>query len=69
MSTAISFHQVSRVFGDFTALDSVTFDVPTGSIFGVVGTSGAGKSTLIRTVNGLGDSQFGQRDGPGDAAG
>ena len=53
MSTAISFHQVSRVFGDFTALDSVTFDVPTGSIFGVVGTSGAGKSTLIRTVNGL----------------
>lgn len=53
MSTAISFHQVNRVFGDFTALDSVTFDVPTGSIFGVVGTSGAGKSTLIRTVNGL----------------
>ena len=61
MSTAISFHQVSRVFGDFTALDSVTFDVPTGSIFGVVGTSGAGKW--------VGDSQFGQRDGPGDAAG
>lgn len=53
MSTAISFHQVNRVFGDFTALDSVTFDVPTGSIFGMVGTSGAGKSTLIRTVNGL----------------
>ncbi|MDO4630930.1 MAG: ATP-binding cassette domain-containing protein [Corynebacterium sp.] len=50
---AVSFTQVTKVFKDFTALDGITFTVPTGSIFGVVGTSGAGKSTLIRTVNGL----------------
>lgn len=51
--SAVSFHQVSRTYGDITALDGITFEVPRGSIFGVVGTSGAGKSTLLRTVNGL----------------
>lgn len=54
---AVAFEHVSKVFdtssGDFTALDDITFTVPTGGISGVVGTSGAGKSTLIRTVNGL----------------
>ena len=54
---AVAFDHVSKVFdtsgGTFAALDDITFAVPTGGIFGVVGTSGAGKSTLIRTVNGL----------------
>ena len=54
---AVAFRNVSRVFTDqdssVTALDTVDFDVPAGSIYGVVGTSGAGKSTLLRTVNGL----------------
>lgn len=54
---AVAFDHVSKVFdtsgGAFAALDNITFAVPTGGIFGVVGTSGAGKSTLIRTVNGL----------------
>lgn len=57
METAISFKKVSKSFGrngqDLKALDAVSFDVPVGSFFGVIGTSGAGKSTLIRTVNGL----------------
>lgn len=61
MNTAVSFQHVDKTFGKPTkddseplkALDDITFDVPEGSIFGVVGTSGAGKSTLIRTVNGL----------------
>lgn len=56
-TAAVSFHKVDKVFGDakqpIRALDEVSFDVPDGSIYGVVGTSGAGKSTLIRTVNGL----------------
>ena len=55
--TAVAFERVSKVFdtakGEFTALEDITFTVPTGGISGVVGTSGAGKSTLIRTVNGL----------------
>lgn len=54
---AVSFKDVSKAFGDgpqaVHALDAVTFDIPAGSIYGVVGTSGAGKSTLLRTVNGL----------------
>ena len=54
---AVAFEHVSKIFdtssGTFTALDDITFTVPTGGISGVVGTSGAGKSTLIRTVNGL----------------
>lgn len=54
---AVSFRDISRVYGSgdqqIVALDSITFDVPAGSIYGVVGTSGAGKSTLLRTANGL----------------
>lgn len=53
MTSAVSFHQVTRTYGDIRALDEISFDVPEGSIYGVVGTSGAGKSTLLRTVNGL----------------
>ena len=56
---AIRFRAVSKAFaakgGDpaVTALDAVTFDVPAGSITGIIGRSGAGKSTLLRTINGL----------------
>lgn len=56
MTPAVTFDRVSRHFGpagEITALDNVSFDVPAGSVYGVVGTSGAGKSTLLRTVNGL----------------
>lgn len=56
-SPAVSFSDVTKSFGTgpeaFHALDGITFDIPLGSIYGVVGTSGAGKSTLLRTVNGL----------------
>lgn len=54
---AVSFDRVTKAFGDkpeaVYALDDISFTIPTGSIYGVVGTSGAGKSTLLRTVNGL----------------
>ena len=54
---AVSFNNVSKAFGSgpeaVHALDGISFDIPEGSVYGVVGTSGAGKSTLIRTVNGL----------------
>ncbi|MDO5150457.1 MAG: ATP-binding cassette domain-containing protein [Oscillospiraceae bacterium] len=35
------------------AVDDVSFKIPEGSVFGIVGGSGAGKSTLLRTINGL----------------
>ena len=38
-------------FGDFTALDAVSLDMPKGKIFGLLGPNGAGKTTLIRIIN------------------
>jgi ABC-2 type transport system ATP-binding protein len=42
-----------RRFGDFTAVDRVSFDVRKGEIFGFLGPNGAGKSTTIRMLCGL----------------
>jgi ABC-2 type transport system ATP-binding protein len=50
---AISARALTRRFGAFTAVDSVTFDVERGEIFGYLGANGAGKSTTIRMLNGL----------------
>ncbi len=44
---------LTRRFGDFTAVDHVTFDVAKGEIFGYLGANGAGKSTTIRMLTGL----------------
>ncbi len=51
MSNLLETHQVSKNFGDFTALNQVSIAVPKGSIFGLLGPNGAGKTTLIRIIN------------------
>ena len=47
----IKVHQISKRFGNKTALNQIEFNVDKGEIFGFLGPSGAGKSTLIRTLN------------------
>ena len=44
---------LSRRFGDFVAVDGVSFEVEPGEIFGYLGANGAGKSTTIRMLTGL----------------
>jgi ABC-2 type transport system ATP-binding protein len=44
---------LTRRFGDFTAVDGVTFDVHQGEIFGFLGPNGAGKTTTIKMLTGL----------------
>jgi sulfate transport system ATP-binding protein len=42
-----------RRFGAFTALDDISFEVPSGSLTALVGPSGSGKSTILRIIAGL----------------
>jgi ABC-2 type transport system ATP-binding protein len=49
----INVENLSRKFGNFTAVDDVSFAIPGGEIFGLLGANGAGKTTLIRVLTGL----------------
>ena len=44
---------VVKRFGDFTALDNISCEIQSGSIYGLVGINGAGKSTLLRVITGI----------------
>ncbi|MEQ9308413.1 MAG: ABC transporter ATP-binding protein [Balneolaceae bacterium] len=50
---AIQTNELSRTFGDFTAVDRITFDVKQGEIFGFLGANGAGKTTAMKMLTGL----------------
>ncbi|SKA12538.1 ribosome-dependent ATPase [Enhydrobacter aerosaccus] len=46
-------HDLTRRFGDFTAVDHVSFDIQRGEIFGFVGSNGCGKTTTMKMLTGL----------------
>ena len=50
---AITANRLTKKFGDFTAVDAITFQVDRGEIFGFLGANGAGKTTAMRMLTGL----------------
>jgi ABC-2 type transport system ATP-binding protein len=53
MSAAVEVEDLCKRFGEFTAVDHVSFSIARGEIFGFLGPNGAGKSTTIRILCGL----------------
>ena len=51
--TAIEANHLTKKFGDFTAVDDVSFNIPRGEIFGFVGSNGCGKTTTMKMLTGL----------------
>ncbi len=53
ISPTLRVSNITKRFGDFTAVDGLTFDVKPGRIFGFLGPNGAGKTTTIRMIVGI----------------
>jgi ABC-2 type transport system ATP-binding protein len=53
MPPAVSVRNLTKVFGDFIAVDRINLAVESGEIFGFLGANGAGKTTAIRMLCGL----------------
>ena len=60
MNHAITAQNLTKRFGDFTAVDAISFEVDKGEIFGFLGANGAGKTTAMRMLTGLSRPTEGQ---------
>ncbi|MGR6981101.1 ribosome-associated ATPase/putative transporter RbbA [Testudinibacter sp. P27/CKL/0425] len=60
--TAIEAENLSKKFGDFTAVDNVSFSIARGEIFGFLGSNGCGKSTTMKMLTGLLDATSGRAE-------
>lgn len=57
---AIEINNLTKRFGNFTAIDGLTLTVKYGEIFGLLGPNGSGKTTTINIVSGLSKPTYGQ---------
>jgi len=53
MNTVINVNKLVKKFGQFTAVNEITFEVKKGEIFGFLGANGAGKTTAMKMLSGL----------------
>ena len=49
----IHVENLTKMFGDFTAVDAISFEVKKGEIFGFLGANGAGKTTAMKMLIGI----------------
>lgn len=49
--SVIKVNNVTKVFGEMKAVNEVSFEIPSGKIYGILGPNGAGKTTTIRMIN------------------
>jgi len=59
MNNILTIDSVSKHYGNFTALNDVSINIPEGSIFGLLGPNGAGKTTSMRVITGYLNSDHG----------
>lgn len=65
---AIAVKDLRKRFGDFQAVDGVSFEVPAGQLVALLGPSGSGKSTILRIIAGLEDADSGEVELTGEDA-
>ena len=60
MNTVIEAQNLRKEYGEFVAVEDVTFSVEEGEIFGILGPNGAGKTTTVECLQGLRRADGGQ---------
>ncbi len=60
MSYVLEIKNLTKKFGNFTAVDSVSFNVEDGGFFSILGGSGCGKTTLLRMISGFEEETAGE---------
>src|SRR6478735_2481696 len=50
MSSVLTINGISKSYGSIRALNNVSFEVPQGSVFGILGPNGSGKTTLLSII-------------------